>query len=49
MHAFTGVRIRRNGSCVSSTTIPHAAVMNVIPVAAFIRKGEAQRVSTNEE
>jgi hypothetical protein len=23
--------------------------MNVIPVTAFIRKGEAQKVSTNEE
>jgi hypothetical protein len=49
MHAFAGIRIRRNGSCVSSTTIPHAAVMNVIPVGAFIRKGDAQKVATHEE
>jgi hypothetical protein len=48
MLGFTGKRIRRGGVCVSSTSIPRAAVMNVIPVGAFIRDGASQKVSTNE-
>jgi len=44
--AFTGKRIRRIGFCVSSTSIPRAAVMNVIPAAAFIAGLASKKVRT---
>jgi hypothetical protein len=47
--AFAGKRIRRDGYCVSSTSIPRAAVMNVIPAAAFIAGAASLKVATDEQ
>jgi hypothetical protein len=49
MLAFAGKRIRRDGPCVSRTSIPHAAVMNVIPAAAFIAGPASQKVATTKD
>jgi len=49
MLAFAGKRIRRDGYCVSSTSIPGAAVMNVIPVAAFIAAAASLKVAPDEQ
>jgi len=48
MLAFAGKRIRRDEYCVSSTSIPHAAVMNVIPLAAFIAGRASPKVAPDE-